>query len=294
MNKTWQIGLISAARLTWGEKRRDNIHSCGTCGIILLTGESPGFCCGPKGSRFQDVKPLPELPLEYEAFINDPRISHSSRILNLVLSFASLETTHPFPEISGPPSFVAIQGRVYHRVRPSHENSAVRWLLYDGFMQSLPPHTEWANTIPAEWITTLKTSLIRVNPLAGGLKHLGLLAAHGYRNVELVLEDTGTAEIAAVMSYGNTTPSEIKARRMIVVTADGENQSVSTLSRFWEPLAYPLLFPHGTLGWGVVDRLRDEALSPHCDVPTTQIWHYRARLLREPRFVFSTIFVGNC
>ncbi|KAJ7926110.1 hypothetical protein B0H13DRAFT_1599923, partial [Mycena leptocephala] len=115
MNETWQIGPISAARLIWGEKRRDKIHSCGTCGILLLTGEIPGFCCGPKGSRFHDVKPLPKLPLEYEEFINDPRISHFSRILNLVLSFASLETTHPFPEISGPPSFVAIQGRVYHR-----------------------------------------------------------------------------------------------------------------------------------------------------------------------------------
>jgi hypothetical protein len=186
--------------------------------------------------------------------------------------------------MSGPPSFVAIQGRVYHRVRPSHENSAVRWLLYDGFMEALPPHAAWASKIPAEWIDSLKTALVRVNPLAAGLKHLGSLAADGIRNVELQLEDTGTAEIAAVMSYGNTTPSEIKARRISVVTTDGENQTVSTLSRFWEPLGYPLLFPHGTLGWGVTENPSGAAADPDCDVPTTQMWHYRARLLREPRF----------
>jgi hypothetical protein len=204
--------------------------------------------------------------------------------LNLILSFASLETTHPFPEITGGPSFLAIQGRVYHRVRPSHDNSAVRWLLYDGFMETLPPHSGWANTIPPEWISSLKSALFRINPLAAGLRHLGLLSANGYRNAQLILEDTGTAEIAAIMSYTNTTPSEIKARRLIVVTTGGENQSVSTVSRFWEPLSYPLLFPHGTLGWGVVGRNEEFVPGTDNDIPTTQMWHYRARLLREPRF----------
>ncbi|KAJ7154851.1 hypothetical protein C8R43DRAFT_833384, partial [Mycena crocata] len=115
MNDTWEMTTVPAAHLTWGERHLNKTHSCPTCGILLLTGEKPGFCCGPKGSRFHDVRPLPPLPPEYNTFINDPRVSHSSRILNLVLSFASLETTHPFPELSGPPSFIAIQGRVYHR-----------------------------------------------------------------------------------------------------------------------------------------------------------------------------------
>jgi hypothetical protein len=90
------------------------------------------------------------------------------------------------------------------------------------------------------------------------------------------------------MSYSNTTQTEIKARRMIVVTADGENQAVSTVSRYWEPLSYPLLFPHGTLGWGIVgsthDNRFDQPLDPNGDIPTTQLWHYRAHLLQEPHF----------
>jgi len=58
----------------------------------------------------------------------------------------------------------------------------------------------------------------------------------------------------------------------------------------WEPLVYPLLFPSGTLGWGLPQFNRDsDAITTHfstCDskVPTTQMWHYCARLLREPCF----------
>src|SRR6266849_1662093 len=93
----WEIGTLPDTRLIWGNVRRDVIHKCPTCGVVLLTGERPGFCCGPNGSRFSDVKALPPLPAEFAQFIHDPNISKLSRQLNLILSFAALETTHPFP-----------------------------------------------------------------------------------------------------------------------------------------------------------------------------------------------------
>jgi hypothetical protein len=239
---------------------------------------------------------LPPLTPEYTAFIDDPRISHLSRILNLMLSFASLETTQPFPQIDGPPGFIAIQGRVYHRVRPNHNNSAVRWLLHDGFLETNPPHqsSDWFASLPPDWITAFKNALLRINSFAQNLRFLGQLNMMGQTNARLILEDTGTSEIAAIMSYSNTTQAEIKARRMIVVIVDGQNQSVSTVSRYWEPLAYPLLFPHGTFGWGIIgtthDIRLDQPLDPNTDIPTTQMWHYCARLLREPRFkIFSRL-----
>ncbi|KAF8187305.1 hypothetical protein K438DRAFT_1442589, partial [Mycena galopus ATCC 62051] len=113
--QTWDIGRISDPRLTWAAKRGAQVHCCKTCSIALLTGEQSGFCCGPGGSKFREIQPLPPLPPEFNIFLVDPRISHLSRVLNLMLSFASLETTQPFPQIDGPPSFIAIQGRVYHR-----------------------------------------------------------------------------------------------------------------------------------------------------------------------------------
>lgn len=248
---TWLIGGISSPSLTWGAVRRDKVHECPYCHIPLLTGEYPGFCCGPKGKYLNAVGPaLPPYPNEYNDFISHPKISTDSRILNLIFSFASLETTHPFPD-AGPQSFFAIQGRIYHRVRPSHNDSAVRWLLYDGFLASSAPHATWASKIPRSWIESLRSALLRVNPFVTSLKILGEIDATLCPNAELIIEDTGSSpEIAAIMNYENTTQSEIKARKLLIIKKDGSQQQISTVSRFWEPLAYPLLFPHATLGWG--------------------------------------------
>ncbi|KAI6000452.1 hypothetical protein EDD15DRAFT_2122963, partial [Pisolithus albus] len=111
----WQIGPISSPRLTWGAVCNNHQHICPHCSILLLTGENLGFCCGPGGSRLSDVTPLPPIPPQIEALTLHPQISSLSRILNLVFSFVSLETTHPFPDDSIVPGFLAIQGRVYHR-----------------------------------------------------------------------------------------------------------------------------------------------------------------------------------
>ena len=79
-----------------------------------------------------------------------------------MFSFASLESTHVFPDFNGLPGFMAIQGKIYHQVRPEHRNSAVRWLLYDGNMQNVNeyPHERWSATIPAEWIAAVHATLI--------------------------------------------------------------------------------------------------------------------------------------
>lgn len=110
----WLIKPIHKPTLKWGDHHRGRRHTCRTCGIELLTGEKSGFCCGPNGSRYDDIPDLPPLPDEIQAITTHPDISRLSRLLNLIFSFASLETTHPFPNISGPPGFLAIQGHVYH------------------------------------------------------------------------------------------------------------------------------------------------------------------------------------
>ena len=94
-------------------------------------------------------------------------------------------------------------------------------------------------------------------------------------------------QIAALLSYRNSIKSEIHRRRLIIRPNDSSNQNISAVSHIWEPLSYPLLFPNGMLGWGIppsegeIDfRLENEDTS----VPTTQMWHYHARLLRESQF----------
>lgn len=287
---TWLIGPISTPKLEWGTNRNGAIHKCPICEVILLTGESPGFCCGPRGSKFTDVPALPPLPDEYNTFINHPDISKQSRKLNLVFSFASLETTHAFPNIHGGPSFVAIEGKIYHRVRPNHNSSAVKWLLHDGFSLNHAPFPNLAVQIPSTWKESFRAALTRVNPLVHSLQNLANLDENLCPQAHLILKDSGTTpEIAAIMSFENTTESQIRSRRLIISKSIGTVWKVPTISRFWEPLAYPLFFPHGTLGWGLVggDRNTQQNLATDerdVDTPTTQMWHYRARILREERF----------
>lgn len=110
---TWVIAPIKTPKLIWGERRGTTVHQCLFCGLLLLTGERPGFCCGKNGQYLHDITPLPPLPIQYSAFISHPQISSLSRILNLIFSFASLETTHQFPQINGPPGFFSPYKAVY-------------------------------------------------------------------------------------------------------------------------------------------------------------------------------------
>ena len=60
-----------------------------------------------------------------------------------------------------------------------------------------------------------------------------------------------------------------------------------TISHLWEPLTYPLFFPSGTLGWGIGDtssNITQQYDDQDLNTPTTQMWYYRARLLRDRRF----------
>src|ERR1700683_299864 len=61
--------------------------------------------------------------------------------------FIRMETTHPFPTVPGPPGFLAIQGHIYHHLQPSHQNSAIHWLLYDSFMCNMVPFEDLADTL---------------------------------------------------------------------------------------------------------------------------------------------------
>ncbi|EPQ51598.1 hypothetical protein GLOTRDRAFT_17423, partial [Gloeophyllum trabeum ATCC 11539] len=202
-----------------------------------------------------------------------------------------METTMNFPPGDG---MVAVQGKVYHRIRPGHDSSSIRWILYDGMLKDAAPHASYMEDMLLGWVSAVAKALLRVNPFARALRYLSYIPVNICPSAGIALEDTGTAaEIAAIFVWDNTVMADIRSRRIIVNREDTSvNIPIPTVSRLWEPLAYPLLFPHGTLGWGVVGDGRDlrhdqrehGLLSAEHDSPTSQIWHYRARLLREERF----------
>ena len=56
------------------------------------------------------MPPLPPLPDDFEEFINDPDISPSSQILNIIFAFACTECTAEYLSFRGPPGFFAVLG----------------------------------------------------------------------------------------------------------------------------------------------------------------------------------------
>ncbi|KAF8589442.1 hypothetical protein K439DRAFT_1332685 [Ramaria rubella] len=193
MTWNWEIGLIRKPSFVWGAQTRHGIHECPCCHIVLLTGERPGFCCGPLGNHLHDVPTLPPLPHEFDVFLNQPDVSKLSRIFNLIYSFASLESTAEFPEFEGPPGFFAVEGKLFHRIRSTHRNSCVRWLLYDGMMHNSAPHSRWINVLPIAWRVAMNDALLRVNPFASQLRQLYLTNDNEFPHAQLILNEGGLA-----------------------------------------------------------------------------------------------------
>lgn len=172
-------------------------------------------------------------------------------------------------------------------MRPNHDRSAVRWLLFDGFMPDRVPFPNIAAHLPHQWKQSVATALLRINPFARQLRALSQLSVVDCPHAYLTLQDSGsTTEIAAIMSYENTSQGEVSPRRLVVRKSNSLNteMSISTTSRLWEPLVYPLFFPCGTLGWDLPDHLENDLSATSENAVTTQMWYYRARLLREERF----------
>jgi hypothetical protein len=73
-----------------------------------------------------------------------------------------------------------------------------------------------------------------------------------YETAQITLDDKGTGtEIAAILRYNNVGQSNVQPQNTIIIHRDGQNQQILAVSHLWEPLAYPLLFLHDTLGWGL-------------------------------------------
>jgi Helitron helicase-like domain at N-terminus len=91
------------------------------------------------------------------------------------------------------------------------------------------------------------------------------------------LADPGPGEeIAAIYHVGNA-PALTGRELHIQHVADATPSQISILCPLYEPLQYPLLFPHGTLGWG------------KRSMPAwLQIEYYKLQLLCESRFTIMT------
>ena len=94
-------------------------------------------------------------------------------------------------------------------------------------------------------------------------------------------QPTAGGEIAAIIETRNL--QTIEPRRILYFRqSDEQPRFMSILSHQYEPMQYPILFPHGTAGWGV--HAGGSGLNTDSR-KITQIQWYRFNLLSERRFL---------
>lgn len=218
-------------------------RTCPQCNVVLLEGEDRRFCCSLGRKRLQPLAPLPPEMLEL-LNLNRALLATKSRELNNLFRFAITGVAAPgkFVTLQGP-STVVIQGRTYHIILPAQrQGHALNWLLYDQAEQDVTAHSR---SLPNAFIVAIRNMLERVNPFTQMFRYWH---THHPDQATLQISSNPTSgEIAAVW-YGANGYNAI--RNIYVHRADQiEPEFLHNSSSAVEPMAYPLLFPHGDMGW---------------------------------------------
>lgn len=271
LHQDWWDTLPQERSERWHPPEWSTICPC--CGARLLSTENSSLCCSNGTRRVPRLTPLPN---EIRSLLENPSkardISSSSRRLNNLFSFTAIGFTGQSRSIP-PDAHVEISGRSYHRIL--HLDSgrhSMRWFLYDE-AERTQAASQWA--VDLDWVTAVRTALDRVNPYIHNLRAFASMQDREYLALELQ-GPSANGDFAVLAHIANSTSFQ---PRSIVIWKhrDAEPEFINLLSPHYEPMQYPVLFPHGELGWGLDSRgqrLRD----------MTQIEWYRRRILSEERF----------
>jgi hypothetical protein len=182
-----------------------------------MKGKGNDWCCS-RGKSV--VPPLPALPANMAVMLQNDELSKDistlSRRLNNLFSFTAIGATGGLTQFTmGPPS-VSITGRTWH------------------------------------WIQAVKMDLERVNPYIDHLHQFN--AVDNLQPHAIELTDVSTnGDFAAIMHASNTT--DVCPQGILIWNRSfAELTFMPIFSRHYEPMQYPVLFPHGSPGWGLNDR----------------------------------------
>jgi hypothetical protein len=269
------------SRLWWEHLKQMRIWSfyqdwsrrCSFCNIPLLSSERDGWCCN-RGQRQLPSLPQCDLLLQQLLDLHQGRVSQMSRRLNNLFAFSAIGTTGRFVPFRGLAN-VVLEGRVYHRLLDiAEEGHSMHWFLYDEAARFMQAREQ---SVPQGTVEIIRHFLEQVSPYVRNLRHAvtqvndeALPLA-----IELAVPAAG-GDIAAIINTDSL--RHVNPRKVVFFRHSGlQPQFVAILSAQYEPLQYPLLFPHGTPGWGYFG---DGQKNLSC----TQIQWYRHLFLTEPRF----------
>jgi Helitron helicase-like domain at N-terminus len=198
-----------------------------------------------------------------------------SRALNEGFAFSALQATGRFVPFRGPAN-VVLEGRVYHQIRDvlNPDGRPAHWFIYDANRRA---GRAVEDQPPQETLDLIRGYLERVNTFVRYFRSAADQIPDDTTPfaVELTVPPTGGGR-------GRHHPyrrlRNVDPRRVAIFgRTDPQPREVPVLSPYYEPLQYPLLFPHGTPGWGHNENGRRNR-------PFTQLQWYRCLFLSEPRF----------
>ena len=273
----WWESFHRRMQCSWWQYPKWNC-TCPHCHTLLLTGEDVSFCCSDGTAITPSLPPLSHGIL---SLYNHRNILLYSRQLNSLFSFTAIGASKGFQKFCTGIWNVAITGRTYHHIFDvtSTEHS-IHWYLYDEQDRLL----EAANRkVPASWITSISADLQQIYPY---VHHLHQFSTTWNNNPEVVtaleLADIAPSRDFATIMHANDTVNIHPHSIVIWHNSDDDPSFIPIFSRHYKPLQYPLLFPHGTLGWGL---LADEQGHLHKVLPLTQREWYKNLLLTEDWFL---------
>ncbi|XP_046407444.1 uncharacterized protein LOC124172080 [Ischnura elegans] len=269
----------------------EGVHRCSHCGARLFDEEKERrkWCCG-EGSF--NVQRLPSLDVP---FYSNREFLGRSRAYNDLFAFCALEVSGGYRHPSGL-SFFKIEGRMYHHVhaleargqrfttRGGNTQFVNRCRLYidDGEERR---NIALGRTLRTDVIEEIDCYITSVNPF---IEEFRRLSAEPSIDAHLTFEVTSRSthgprlgdrqtgiEVHAAMS---TEDAAYDPRKLTIwKRSDRRPSSIDLLSPLMEPFQYPLLYPHGSLGWHV-------GMKDNQGRKLTQFNYARCLLLSECRF----------
>ncbi len=251
------LAMICALHLEYSSLQSDGITPCQFCGARLFKEEESRtkWCCGQGSMLFPKAPPLTA------EFYRNEKFLKNIRSYNNLFAFSALGVTGGFqqaPDGMGT-SMVKIQGKIYHRifdVNWSQQGCPNNTELYiDDGEKRLSVAKE--QKLDESIVKQIQKYLLSVNPLCPVYKQLG---SHEAENAHIVFQRTSRAqhgpvlgdkpvsgEIAGIIK---THSAKDESRRVTVWKKNERRpQFVSIFDTCYEPLQYPLIFPHATAGW---------------------------------------------
>lgn len=235
---------------------------CVSCHAARFNCEPPGICCG--NGKIQ-LPPHPEPPTYLSSLLSDNEHFLSNiRKYNSIFQMTSFACTAR--QLPGWNPTFTVQGQIFHNIGsmfPATDNVHKFLQIYfiDNRIQELNTRMAITNDLRANIVEGLSDMLQEHNSYVRSFKTAAeILQKEQDPNLAIVIheerrprnEHSRRFNVPIAEEVAILMPNEPTAHRDIVIRQrEGPLKHISELHRSYDPLQYPLLFPHGTDGYNI-------------------------------------------